>query len=51
MYNKNNSSNQNIRIRRTSKDQEYDRMEKAVSDYAKKVNKRKPYGVAGKEKE
>ena len=50
MYNKENSSKQNIRIRRTSKDQEYDRMEKYVSPYAVKVNKRKPYSTAGKEK-
>ena len=46
--NSDNTSAQNKRIRRTSKDQEYDRMEKSVSAYAVKVNKRKPYEMAGK---
>lgn len=50
MFSKNNNSNQNRHIKKSDTDRNYDSMEKGTSDYAKKVNNRKPYSTAGKGK-
>ncbi|WMC91231.1 hypothetical protein [Kineothrix sp. MB12-C1] len=48
MY-RDNSSIQKRHIKKSATDRSYDQMEKGASDYAKKVNKRKPFYMAGKE--
>lgn len=44
MY-RDNTSMQKRHIKKSATDRSYDQMEKGASDYAKKVNERKPYST------
>lgn len=49
MY-RDNTSIQKRHIKKSTTDRSYYQMEKGASDYARKVNKRKPFYMVGKEK-
>lgn len=51
MINKSNSGIQNRQICKADSRRFLSAIERDISDYAKKVNNRKPYSTAGKERE